>query len=786
MFLYNLRITVRNFLRNKRFSAINIIGFSLGLAGTILILLWILNEVSYDRFYENSDRIYLLVNKNIDDQGNSIDYVESPPPMADYLVNNFPEIKKAARVEYFYNGGLIQTDNDIYKEKGAAVDKSFLDIFSIHILKGNKDNIFENPGSIIISESLAKKYFGKLNPIGKSLKVKGYGEQYKNVIIEGVFQDFPDNSTIKVDFIIPFSLEEKLYSDNWNVAIYATFVLLNKNVNYNQLNNKVSSIYNDVINDNHFTSYLYPLKKLHLYSSLKIFNNVNQGNIKFIYIMSFIASLILFIACMNYMNLSTARSIKKKREFSIKKMLGASQRTIIKEFLTETIFYSIISLHIAVIIVELVRPAFNNITGKHIVINYLDPHFYLSVLAIILLISLISSLYPLLFLKSYQNKLILRDGSIITKNRKDLTSYAKKFLVFFQFAISIILIIVSGIVLKQIDYIYSKDLGFDKENIIVIYSSDLEGKENVFKTEILKNPNVISVSIGKTPFGGGWLDSWSWEGKNKKGKLDIIQIYSDSDYLKTLDIKLLNGRFFEEGFTDENSVVINKKLSGIIGQNNVIGKNIYFRDRKFKIIGITDNFYSHHFSESLKPVVFFNEPTHKFLIKVEEGKSEVTANYMESVYEKIIPDRPFEYTTLKNQFNNLYQKEVRTSKLFSYFSLLAIFISCLGLFGISVFAAEQRIKEIGIRKVLGASTMRIIRMLNLEFIKIVLVAYIISCPIAYFYAKSWLQNFYYRTELSWWIFLFAGVFIISIAILTISWYSLKAARKNPVESLRYE
>ena len=315
MFLYNLRITIRNFLRNKRFSAINIIGFSLGLAGTLLILLWIFNEVSYDRFYENSDRIFLMVNNNIDDQGNNIEYVESPPPMADYLVNNFPEIKKAARVEYFYNGGLIQTDNDTYKEKGAAVDVSFLDIFNIPILKGNKNNILNNPGSIIISESLAKKFFGNLNPIGKNLKVKGYGDQYKNVVIEGVYQNFPDNSTIKFDFIIPFSLEEKLYSNHWNVAIYATFVLLNKNVDYKQLNNKVSSIYKEVVNDNHYTSYLYPFKKLHLYSSLKIFNNANQGNIKFIYIMSFIASLILFIACMNYMNLATARSIKKRREF---------------------------------------------------------------------------------------------------------------------------------------------------------------------------------------------------------------------------------------------------------------------------------------------------------------------------------------------------------------------------------------------------------------------------------------------------------------------------------------
>ena len=786
MFLYNLRITVRNFLRNKLFSAINIIGFSLGLAGTLLILLWIFNEISYDRFYENSDSIYLLVNKNFDNQGNSIDYVESPPPMADYLVNNFPEIKKAARVEYFYNGGLIQTDDNIYKERGAAVDESFLDIFGIEILKGNKDNIFDNPGSIIISESLAKKYFGNPNPIGKNLKVKGYGDKYKNAVIEGVYQNFPDNSTIKFDFIIPFSLEEKLYSDNWNVAIYATFVLLNKNVDYHQINNKVSSIYKKVINDNQSASYLYPFKKLHLYSSLKIFNNVNQGNIRFIYIMSFIASLILFIACINYMNLATARSIKKRREFSIKKMLGANQRTIIKEFLTETIFYSIISLHLAIIIVELVRPTFNNITGKNIVINYLDPHFYLSALTIILFISLISSLYPLIFLRSYQNKLALREGSMNTKSRKDLINYAKKFLVFFQFSISIILIIVSGIVLKQMDYIFSKDLGFDKENMIVIYASDLDDKESVFKTEILKNTNVSSVSIGKTPFGGGWPDLWSWEGGNKKSKLDVIRIYTDSDYLNTLDIDLLKGRFFKKGFSDRDNIVVNKTFASLIGQNNVIGKDIYFRDRKFKIIGITNDFYSHHFSESLKPVAFFNEPTHKFLVKVKGDNIENTANYIKSVYEKIIPDRPFEYTTLKNQFNNLYQKEVRTSKLFSYFSLLAIFISCLGLFGISVFAAEQRIKEIGIRKVLGASTMRIIRMLNLEFIKIVLVAYIISCPIAYYFAKKWLQNFYYRTELSCWIFLLAGVFIFSISILTISWYSLKSARKNPVDSLRYE
>lgn len=782
MFLFDLKIIIRNILRNKFFSAINILGLSLGLTGTILIMLWVWDELSYDRFHDNADNIYMLINRNIDDQGNSIDYIESPAPMADYLINNIPEFKKAARIEYFYSGGLIQKENDFFKEKGASADVSLFDIFTIPFIRGDKNNVFTNSESIVISENMANRYYGDKNPIGKILKVKAYGNVYKTATITGVYKDFSSNSTIQLDFIVPFTLEEKSYLGNWNISIYVTFVLLDNSSDFNQVNNKVASIYKNVIDDSHYTSYLFPLTKLHLYSTLPFFNNGNNGNIKLINLLVFVAILILFIACINYINLSTARSVKKNKEISIKRILGANRKNMFYSFLGESFLFVLISFQIAIIIVELIRPLFNNVTGKNITINYFEPQLLLAAIIIISITSLISACYPYFYITSHKLIEVLKDK---VKHGK-VGIYTRELLVIFQFIISIILIIVSSVILKQVNYIYSKNLGFDKENIVIINSSHLEENVSTFKNEILKRANITSVTNGRSPMIGGWPDTWSWDGENTNKRLQVSRINSDSDYLNTLKIDLLKGHFFSEQGFDSTSIVINQKFAQFIGDENILGKRIYFREQAYKVIGITDNFHSSHFSEGFKLVAFFNEPTFELLIKVKDNNLVETIDFIESKYKEIVTDRPFEYLTLEQRFEQRYSTEVRTGKLFSYFSFLAIFISCLGLFGISVFAAEQRTKEISIRKTLGASSNIIITMLNREFVKWIIVAYIIACPIAYYFIKKWLQNFVFRTELSWWIFVLAGIIILVIAILTVSWQSYKVARKNPVESLRYE
>ncbi|OFX27299.1 MAG: hypothetical protein A2041_06235 [Bacteroidetes bacterium GWA2_31_9b] len=782
MFQFDFKIVIRNIFKNKFFSLLNIFGLSLGLAATILIMLWVWDELSYDQFYDNADNIYMLVNKNTDDQGNSVDFVESPSPMADYLVNNIPEIVKAVRIEYFYTKGLIQKENDFFKEKGASVDASFFDIFKIPFVQGDINNALTNPESIVISENMANRFYGDKNPIGEVLKIKASGEIFKTVIVTGVFMDFPSNSTLKLDFIIPFLLEEKDYLDNWNVSIYATFVLLDKNSDINQINKKVSTIFKDVLDKSQYSSYLFPLVKLHLYSDLTFFNNDNQGNLKLIYILSFIATIILLIACINYMNLATARSIKKIKEVSIKKIFGISRKRLFFSFLTESILFTMISFYLAIIIIEVIRPIFNNLTEKNIQISYFDPQVMLVSIAIIGITSLISALYPFLYITSYQPGLILKGN-----NKSNYNAISpRKFLVILQFVISIILIIFSSIILKQIHFIYSKNLGFDKENIIMINSSFLGDKVEIFKHEILSNTNIVSVTNGNDPIGGGWPDSWSWDSKNTLNTLKVIRINSDEDYLNTLKIKLSKGRFFNNENSSNSLIVINQKFAEYIGQENIIGKRIFYREKPYEIIGVTENFHSHHFSEEIKLAAFFNEPTYQLLIKVKNENMAETISYIESEYKKIVVDRAFEYTTLAQQFDNLYYTEVRTGKLFCYFSFLAIFISCLGLFGISVFATEQRTKEIGIRKTLGARSSNILSMLNGEFVKWVIIAYIISFPAAYYLSSKWLQSFVYRTELSWWIFILAGILVLVITLLTVSWQSNKAASKNPVESLRYE
>lgn len=781
MFLFELKTIIRNLFKNKFFSAINIIGLSIGLTATMLIILWVWDELSYDRFYDNADNIYMLVNTNTDDKGNSIDYVESPAPMADYLTKNIPEIKNAVRVDYFYSGGLIQKENDFYKETGAAVDASFFDIFKIPFIKGDRNNAFTKPESIVISQDMAKRYYGDKNPIGEILKVKAYGDIYKTTVVTGVFKNFPGNSSIKLEFIVPFLLEEKNYLDNWNVSIYATFVLLDKNSDIIKINRKLASIYKDVVGESNYSSYLFPITDLHLRSDLSFFNNENKGNLKLIYILAVIAVLILLIVSINYINLSTARSVKRMKDISIKKILGISRNKLFFSFFTEAILFTVISFYITIIVIELTRPIFNNLTGKDFRINYFDPQILITVLIIISITGIISAYFPYLFVILRKVNFLVNDE--LKQNNKGLV--IRKYLVVVQFIVSIILIIFSSVILKQLNFIYTKDLGFNKENILMINATHLGDQVKVFKQELLKKEDIISVTHGNSPMRGGWPDSWSWEGKSTSTKLNVARINSDSDYLNTLKIKLLKGRFFLENAT-KPTIVINKKFAEHIGQENILGRTLYFRDKPYEIIGITDNFHSHHFSEDMQMMAFFNEPTWQLLIKISNTNKTGTLNYIKSVYKKFVPDRVFEYTTLEQSFDNLYYTEVRAGKLFTYFSILAIFISCLGLFGICLFATEQRTKEIGIRKTLGASSGKIINMLNLEFIKWILIAYIIACPIAYYFAKEWLQNFAFRTELSLWIFFLAGFVVIITTLLTVSWQTYKASSRNPVESLRYE
>jgi ABC-type antimicrobial peptide transport system permease subunit len=647
---------------------------------------------------------------------------------------------------------------------------------------GDKNTAFENSESVVISEDLANRYYGGKNPVGEILNIKGYGETYKTVTVTGVYKNFPENSSLDFDFIIPFSLEDKSYAENWGAFAFATFILLDKNADYEQINTKISPVYKNVINNDHYTSSLFPLINLHLYSSLSFFNNQNQGNIRLINVLIFIALLILLIACINYINLATARSIKKIKEVSIKRILGISRKKILAGFLTEAILFSVISFHLAIIIVEIIRPVFNTLTGKNITINYFEPQLVIGATVIILVTSIVSAIYPYLYITSNRPVMYLKNK--INGSKKGV--FIRKSLVVIQFTISIILIIFSGVIIKQLNYIYSKDLGFDKENILIINSSDFGDKVNIFKESILKNTGVISSTNGSLPVGVGWADKWSWEGKEAGNRMEVKRISADADYLKTINIKLKKGRFFSTEYNDSGSIVINQKFANEIGKKDILGENIYFREKPYKIIGVTDNFYSNHFSAEIQPTAFLNNSTYWLLIKVKNNKSNETIDFIQSEFRKIVTDRPFEYSMLQQEFDGLYSTEVKTGKLFSYFSILAIFISSLGLFGISIFAAEQRTKEIGIRKALGASSDKILEMLNLEFLKLVGVAYLLSCPVAYYLTKTWLQNFVYRTGLSWWIFMIAGIFVLLIALLTISWQSFIAARKNPVESLRYE
>jgi putative ABC transport system permease protein len=791
MFWNYLKITWRNIKRYKGYSSINIIGLAVGLACCILILLWVQDELSYDRFHAQTDDLYRAVTEFHKTEP-AAHYWPVCAPLAPALKEDYPEIIKATRLRRLGRGQLIKYgDKSFLESQVCLTDPDFFEMFTFPLVQGDPASVLSNPNSLVITEEMAAKYFGLENPLGKTLNINN---EY-DFSVTGIMKNVPHNSHLQFDFLLPFIRIEDFEKDwavldNWTLSGFATYVLLQKGTSLQEINHKIKDYIQKHVAKSKDLLYLQPLKDIHLYSSHIQFGIEGQGNIKYVYIFSVVAFFVLVIACINFMNLATARSSNRAKEVGLRKVVGARRPQLIGQFFSESVLMALLSLILAVVLVELFLPAFRNLSGKPLESGFSgNINILLAIVVMTLITGFISGTYPALFLSSLRPVKVLK-GRLKTEGRGYLF---RKILVVSQFSLSILLIICTVLISNQVDYMRNRKLGLDKEQVVYLpIRSELVEKYDPLKIELLKNTEIRNVAASSNiPTYGVilTLDYITWEGKDPEDTRVLHATSTGYDFIETLNMEMVEGRSFsEEHPSDENAVVINETAQKIIAMEDPVGKRLMLGDTELLIIGIVKDYHFKSLHSEIEPLLLINAPSlyRYILIKLDSGDIPGTLANIESTWKTFFPETPFEYHFLDEAYDRLYRTEQRMGTLFNYFTGLAIFISCLGLFGLASFMAEKRTKEIGIRKILGASVSGMVILLNREFIKWVLIANIVAWPVAYYAMSKWLQGFAYRTNMGVWNFALAALAAFAIAVATVSFQSLKAATANPADSLRYE
>ncbi len=795
-----LKIAVRNLLKYRAYSLINILGLAIGIAACILIMLYVGNEWSYDKFNKNYEQIY-RVQAEGKIEGRELNMPETPAPLGATLVSEFPDVIQYTRIMPTANM-LIRYKHKVFNEtRFFWADSTLFDVFTMPFIEGNPKTALSQPHTVVLTESLAKKYFGSEDPMDKIMNFED-GTPYT---VKGVIKDCPPNSHFKYDMFASMSSASFGNSKFWFNNNFYTYIVLRKGSSIAKLESKMPGLIKKYggqqlyqamgihFDDwkkrgNSYTFYYIPLTSIHLYSHLDHELEPN-GDIKYIYIFSIIALFILLIACINFMNLSTARSSTRSKEVGIRKVLGSNKTQLVKQFLAESFLLTSISVLVAITFVELLLPAFNSLSGKHLHTSYFNNWLVIpALIATVIIVGIIAGSYPSFFLSSFKPVKVLKGKAAGNKG-----NFLRSGLVVFQFAISIVLFIGTFIVYSQLKYIQNTKLGFDKNHILVIQRAwALENHAQAFKEELMKNPGITDAS-NSNDMPGKPFSQTIFEAENVPGAREYLMSYmsSDYDFIKTMNIKIKEGRYFSRRFpSDTLAVVLNESAVKAFGFNNPIGKRIYVvgRNIPLTIIGVLDDFHYESLHQKIRPLIISLGlgQTPYLPVKLKTADISSALSFIKNEWKKFVPGKPFEYYFLDEDINRLYLSEQKTGELFTAFSILAIFIACLGLFGLAAFTAERRTKEIGIRKALGSSVTGIIVLLSKEFTKWVLIANIIAWPAAYYFMNNWLKDFAYRININLWIFITSGVLALIIALSTVSIHAVKAARANPVKSLRYE
>ncbi len=797
------KIALRNLRNSKAFSFINIFGLAIGLTCFMFIAVFVYNELSYDKYPAEAKNIY-RVNLGVTGNGNTAGYVNVNNGVGPGFKNAFPEVKAFTRIVPVAD--FIKYDNNQFKEEHLAfADSTFLQMFSIPLLEGSTANALVEPNSVVISKELAKKYFGAGEPIGKSLAIGTQRTLYK---VAGVFDKVPDDSHFHFDAFLSLSTFH-ITNATWSNVGFYTYLLLDKNTDPKKLELKfpqlvakyvVPEIQHDMgvslaeaqKSVNTFVFTLQPLTDIHLYSNTKYEMEPN-GDIQYVYIFSALAIFILLLACVNFTNLSTARAVKRAREVGIRKVLGSLKKQLVFQFLTESVLLTFFSMLCSYVLIYLLLPYFNQVANKDISFEFfLGYRSVLVMISLVFLAGILAGIYPAFFLSSFNTIKVLKGSSYaLGSQRKPLRSS----LVVFQFFVSIALIIATIIVYRQLHYMQNKKLGYDKEQVLFLPDARLLGQnQTAFEQQLLRGSRVVSASISRFVPGGVFLGGTQIypKNENRNGTEIHANIYHiDYDYLKTLGIKIVQGRNFSRDFpTDSSGILINEAAVRELGWSgtNPIGKSIVRSGRQqLKVVGVVADFNYASVKQKVAPMMMILGGNYGGLIvKINTPDVKGFLANLKKQWNGFNPDGPLGYTFLDDNFAKLYTSEQRTQQIFSAFAILAIIIASLGLFGLSAFVIEQRTKEIGIRKVLGASVQNVLLLVSKEFLLLAGIAFIISIPVTWWAMHMWLQDFAYRIYISWWIFAIAGVVAILIASLTVSFQAIKAAIANPVKSLRAE
>ncbi len=781
-----LKIALRNIRRHKGYSFINITGLAIGMACCLLITIWVLDELSYDKFHQNAATLY-RVEENQDYSGRKFHVYSTPYPMAPALKDEIPEIKEATR--YVYAGGLLLSheEKSFFEDYIWAVDPSFLHMFTFPLIRGDENTALDSPYSLIITEDIADKYFGEEDPLGKVISVNN---QY-DFSITGVMNNVPHNSYFRFEIIIPYEFLRTTAQTNeeWGSNSIQTYVQLQENIPAEQANEKISGFIRTRLPENRTNLMLMPFTnlRLHEYSGWE-----QSGNaVQYVYIFSLIAFFVLLIACINFMNLSTARSANRAKEVGLRKVIGALKRHIIRQFYGESVLFALIALLCAIIITYLLLPVLSNLTDKDLSWNVAGIGTILvGLVAITLFTGFVAGSYPALFLSAFQPvsvlKGILKSGAASSRFRKVL--------VVLQFSLSILLIIGTIVVYKQMNYMRNARLGWDKDHLLFIpLRTDIKPFYDVLKTEFAKDPKILGVTGAyQLPgFSYGNAGGADWEGKDPNQEVLIGINAVDFDFIETLKIEMAEGRSFSKEFASDvqsNSFIVNEEVAKLMEKESVVGERFSFVGREGIIVGVMKNFHFQTVQNKIEPLAIHVYPDYfnYMLIRIPPENITVSLKSIENAWDRVIPNYPFEYMFLDEAFDQMYRNEQTIGTLLKYFAVLAIFVACLGLFGLASFTAEQRTKEIGIRKVLGASSPQITLLLCREFFVLVLLANLIAWPIAYFVMNNWLQNYAYKTSIGLLIFLATMGLALIIAIISVSYQAIRAALTNPVDSLRYE
>ncbi|MFN7116367.1 MAG: ABC transporter permease [Saprospiraceae bacterium] len=804
-----LKVALRNLWKNKAYSFINIFGLALGLTCCLLMLMYVVDELSYDRFHTNADRIY-RANGDIKFGGNHFVLAVASDPLGFTLKKDYPQVENAVRFRS-YGSNLVKRNGGAENFKEDAViyaDSTLFDVFTFPLLHGNPKTALTEPNSVVITERTAQKYFKRSDVVGETLIF----DNRNNYKITGVMKNIPHNSHIRFDFFIAMATTDESRQNNWVSNNFNTYILLKEGADIDKLEAEMPGLIRRYVgpvvqqlmqidleqfeaSGNYLRYDFMPMTDIHLHSNRTAELSPNS-NIQYVYIFSAIAFFVLLIACINFMNLATARSAGRAREVGIRKVLGSVKSSLIGQFLTESMLMTLLAFALALLSAQLLLPWFNELSGKEIALNsFVQASILPFLLLFVVSTGLLAGSYPAFFLSSFQPIKVLK-GRLAGGTK---SGWLRSSLVVFQFITSVLLIIGTIVIYRQLNYIQTKQLGFDKEQVLIINDAYALGEQvKAFKEEVLRENGVMNGSVSSfLPVASDRSDSPFFPSATlDQSKAVSTQVWRvDEDYVETMGMEIKAGRDFSKEFgTDSTAVVMNEAAARLFNFDNPIGKQVYYLTDvtansmvAYNVIGVVKDFHFESLRQNITPVVFLlGNSLGAISFRLKSDNPAALVKRIEEKWRSFAAGQPFNYQFMDEAFDQMYRAEQRVGNIFISFAILAIFIACLGLFGLAAFTAEQRTKEIGIRKVLGASVGNIVAMLSKDFVRLVIIAAIIAFPLAWWGMTKWLEDYAYRTKIEWWMFAVAGISALTIALLTVSFQAVRAALTNPVESLKSE